>query len=76
MGAGPDAVERFAELWQAPAPALRWAIWLVESEAVVFDRDINCPVPIGDGATFAEVLRRMRAAGVPDCDEYPGRPCS
>jgi hypothetical protein len=43
---------------------------------MVFDRDVNCPVDIDDEAVLCEVLRRMRAAGVPESDGYPGRPCA
>ncbi|MFI1415242.1 hypothetical protein ACH4Y0_35730 [Streptomyces sp. NPDC020707] len=45
-------------------------------DVLVFDRDTNCPVDIDDGPTRGEVLRRMREAGVPEGDEYPGRPCA
>lgn len=41
---------------------------------MVFDRELNLPVDIDDHV-LDEVLRRMRAAGVPESDAYPGRPC-
>lgn len=34
------------------------------------------PVPMEDEGTLREVLRRMREAGVPESDDYPGRRCS
>jgi hypothetical protein len=40
------------------------------------DRDVNCHWLIDDEATLREVLHRMRAAGVPESDDYPGRRCS
>ncbi|WP_406864824.1 hypothetical protein ABZO31_32020 [Streptomyces sp. HUAS MG47] len=41
---------------------------------MVFDREFNIPVDVDD-AVLGEVLRRMREAGAPETDGYPGRPC-
>ncbi|MGW1933138.1 hypothetical protein [Streptomyces sp. NPDC001919] len=49
-------------------------IWAPEPDTMVFDRELNLPVDIDDHV-LDEVLRRMRAAGVPESDAYPGRPC-
>ncbi|MFC8965002.1 hypothetical protein [Streptomyces sp. NPDC057094] len=64
-----------AELGESPDP-LRWVIWHTATETLVFDRDVNGPLGIDDEAVLREVLGRMRAAGVPESDDYPGRPCS
>lgn len=71
-----DAIEDHADLWRAPSYPYRWVIWNTAEGPTVFDRDINCPVYVDDEATRREVLRRMRAAGVPESDDYPGRPCA
>jgi hypothetical protein len=71
-----DTIEHYAYLWQESAYPLRWVIWNAAEETMVFDRKINCPVYFDDEATLCEVLRRMRGAGVPESDDYPGRPCS
>lgn len=70
-----DSVEHYSHLWQEPGHPLRWVIWNAPEETMVFDRKINCPVYIDDEATLGDVLRRMRGAGVPESDDYPGRPC-
>ncbi|MCX5386282.1 hypothetical protein [Streptomyces sp. NBC_00083] len=55
-------------------------------ESVVFDRELNIPFDIADIAdasgagdvddvVLGEVIRRMREAGAPETDAYPGRPC-
>jgi hypothetical protein len=41
---------------------------------MVFDKECNIPYDVDD-ADLAEVLRRMRGAGVPEFDDYPGRRC-
>ncbi|MET7941830.1 hypothetical protein [Streptomyces sp. NPDC005302] len=64
-----------AELGESPDP-LRWVIWHTATGTLVFDRDINGPLGIDDEAVLCEVLGSMRAAGVPESDDYPGRPCS
>ncbi|WP_306338439.1 hypothetical protein [Streptomyces sp. KL118A] len=53
----------------------RYVLWNTAGETLVFDRRINCPADVGDEA-LPEVLRRMREAGVPETDAYPGRPCA
>ncbi|MER5868365.1 hypothetical protein [Streptomyces sp. NPDC002044] len=68
--------EAFAYLWQEPEDELRWVIWDLGEETMVFDREINCPVHIDEDAIRSEVLRRMRDAGVPESRDYPGRPCA
>lgn len=68
-------VERYAYLWRAAPHEVRWVLWHSAGETMVFDRETNCPVFIDDGATLDEVLHRMRAAGAPESEEYPGRPC-
>ncbi|MER5966000.1 hypothetical protein [Streptomyces sp. NPDC002057] len=67
-------LERFAPLWDAPASPPRWVIWHPDTDTMVFDRELNLPVHVDD-ASLDEVLRRMREAGVPESDEYPGRAC-
>lgn len=76
MSAHTKTAEAFAHLWREPEDELRWVIWDLAEETMVFDREINCPVHFDDEATRSEVLRRMRAAGVPEGPDYPGRPCS
>jgi hypothetical protein len=71
-----EGIERYAHLWQESSYPHQWAIWNTAGESMVFDREINCPVYIDDEATLREVLRRMREAGVPESDDYPGRPCA
>ncbi|MEW2567380.1 hypothetical protein ACFU9Y_05080 [Streptomyces sp. NPDC057621] len=71
-----DSVETYAHLWQAPEYPRRWVLWDTAGDVLVFDRDTNGPVDIDDGPVRGEVVRRMRAAGVPESDEYPGRPCA
>lgn len=70
-----DTIERYAHLWEASSDPHRWVIWTTPGETMVFDRRINCPEFIEDEATLYEVLRRMRDAGVPESDDYPGRSC-
>ncbi|MER6999752.1 hypothetical protein [Streptomyces sp. NPDC000410] len=70
-----DAVEHYAYLWQTSPYPVRWAIWNTVDGTMVFDRQINCPVGIDDEATLREIVSRMREAGVPESDDYPGRPC-
>ncbi|GAA4008689.1 hypothetical protein OG252_08360 [Streptomyces sp. NBC_01352] len=69
-------VESYAHLWEDDGHRHRWVIWNTAGETLVFDRDINCPVDGGDETVQPEVLRRMREAGVPETDEYPGGPCA
>lgn len=73
-----EGIERYAHLWEGPTYPRRWVIWGTDTpgDVMVFDRDVNCPVDIDDEAVLCEVLRRMRAAGVPESDGYPGRPCA
>ncbi|MFI8370727.1 hypothetical protein [Streptomyces sp. NPDC085466] len=71
-GSAPD---RFAALWQAPATPPRWVIWRMGGdESMVFDRESNLPVDVDD-RFLPDVLRRMRTAGAPETDDYPGGPC-
>lgn len=72
---GHDSV-RYAHLWQGPPYPHRWVLWDTGGDTLVFDRDTNCLVDIDDEAVRSEVLRRMREAGVPESDDYPGRPCA
>ncbi|MGW6566792.1 hypothetical protein [Streptomyces sp. NPDC054975] len=75
MSGPTDPLERHAALWQAPVGPSRWVIWRTgEGEVLVFDRELNIPVDVED-ADLPEVLRRMREAGAPESDDYPGRPC-
>lgn len=62
--------------WRGTPDPLRWVIWHTATETMVFDRDINGPLSVDDEADLRAVLRRMRAAGVPESLDYPGRPCS
>ncbi|MET9509791.1 hypothetical protein ABZX62_15250 [Streptomyces flavidovirens] len=71
-----DGIERYAPLWQGTSHPYRWVIWSGPEETMVFDTKINCPEYIDDEAILREVLRRMREAGVPESDDYPGRPCA
>ncbi|WP_434587421.1 hypothetical protein [Streptomyces sp. A5-4] len=71
----PDDLARYAHLWRPTSAPRQWVIWNTAGETMIFDREINCPVDVGDG-TQREVLRKMREAGVPESDDYPGRPCS
>ncbi|MEV0219631.1 hypothetical protein [Streptomyces sp. NPDC050704] len=75
-GTRTDGVERYASLWERSPRPHRWVIWDVPGDVLVFDRDVNCLVDIDDEAVRREVLRRMREAGVPEGDDYPGRPCA
>ncbi|MFS8202199.1 hypothetical protein ACLVWQ_26335 [Streptomyces sp. CWNU-52B] len=76
MSTRTDTMETYAHLWQGPPYPRRWVLWDTAGDVLVFDRDANCPVDIDDRAVRGEVLRRMRAAGVPESDDYPGRPCA
>ncbi|MFB7943082.1 hypothetical protein ACFWIN_38180 [Streptomyces sp. NPDC127049] len=67
--------ERFAALWETPTAPPRWVIWHTGAdETMVFDRHANLPVDVDD-RLLPEVLRRMRTAGAPETDDYPGGPC-
>ncbi|MER5398054.1 hypothetical protein [Streptomyces sp. NPDC002599] len=59
----------------SPDP-LRWVIWNSPTGVMVFDRDTNGPLLLDDESALDEVLSRMREAGVPESDDYPGHPCS
>ncbi|MEU6166974.1 hypothetical protein [Streptomyces tanashiensis] len=75
MNAQRDALSRFSPLWEAPATPPRWVIWkLGAGESLAFDREFNVPYDVDD-ALLGEVLRRLREAGIPESDAYPGRPC-
>ncbi|MCT4351672.1 hypothetical protein M5362_00810 [Streptomyces sp. Je 1-79] len=75
MSASTDPLTRLSALWQAPEAPPRWVVWHAsEGEVMVFDRELNIPADVDD-ASLAEVVRRMRAAGAPESDDYPGRPC-
>ncbi|MFE2477894.1 hypothetical protein [Streptomyces sp. NPDC059389] len=75
MNSRMDGLERFAPLWEEPTVPARWVIWhMGGGESVVFDREFNIPFDV-DEAVLGEVLRRMRAAGIPETGAYPGRPC-
>lgn len=71
-----DVIGDYTHLWQGSPHAPRWVLWETAGDVLVFDRDVNCPVDIDDEEIRDEVLRRMRAVGVPESAEYPGRPCS
>jgi hypothetical protein len=73
-----QAVEHYGHLWQDDGFdgfRYRWVIWNTAGETMVFDRETNCPVEIEGATMLRVVLRRMREAGVPESDDYPGRPC-
>ncbi|MFB6629591.1 hypothetical protein ACFCWY_06850 [Streptomyces sp. NPDC056362] len=75
MSTPTDALERFAPLWETQADSPRWVIWRAgPGDCLVFDREFNVPYDVDD-AVLGEVLRRMREAGLPETDAYPGRPC-
>ncbi|MEU7005507.1 hypothetical protein [Streptomyces sp. NPDC046332] len=75
MSGPTDPLAGHSVLWQAPAAPPRWVVWRVrEDEVMVFDRELNIPVDVDDTA-LPEVVRRMREAGAPESDDYPGRPC-
>ncbi|MCX5001324.1 hypothetical protein OHB05_01600 [Streptomyces sp. NBC_00638] len=76
MSARADGTDPYAGPEGASPDPLRWVIWNSPTEVMVFDRDINGPVPMEDERTLREVLRRMREAGVPESDDYPGLRCS
>jgi hypothetical protein len=67
---------RYAHLWQGSPYPHRWVLWDTADDILVFDRDANGLVDIDDERVRQEVVRRMREAGVPESDDYPGRPCS
>ncbi|MEU9852650.1 hypothetical protein [Streptomyces sp. NPDC047974] len=72
---GPaDGLGAWAHLWRAPEEPPRWVVWTGAGETLVFDVELNVPAPVED-ALLPEVLRRMRAAGAPESDAYPGRAC-
>lgn len=73
MSERTEARERWAGLWQTPAA--RWVIWNTGGTSMVFDRELNMPAEVAD-SDLREVLRRMREAGAPEDDEYPGRACA
>ncbi|MFE3682461.1 hypothetical protein ACFXPM_04370 [Streptomyces sp. NPDC059095] len=79
MSSRTDTLERLAPLWAEPSASTRWVIWhRGAGEPLVFDREFNMPVDVEldvDEAVLREVVRRMRAAGAPETDAYPGRPC-
>ncbi|MEU1405886.1 hypothetical protein ABZ471_26620 [Streptomyces sp. NPDC005728] len=75
MSRKAPAVESYAHLWEGDVFRNRWVIWNTAAETLVFDRETNCPVDAGDETVLHEVLCRMREAGVPETDDYPGRPC-
>ncbi|MFJ3882556.1 hypothetical protein ACIPW5_34560 [Streptomyces sp. NPDC090077] len=70
-----NVLERFSPLWEASDTPPRWVIWHTgDGESLVFDREFNMPFEVDDQVA-GEVMRRMRAAGIPEGDDYPGRPC-
>jgi hypothetical protein len=71
-----QAVENYRHLRRDSGFRYSWVIWNTVGETMVFDTETNCPVEIDDTTVLREVLRRMREAGVPESDEYPGRPCA
>ncbi|GHB53070.1 hypothetical protein GCM10010331_45930 [Streptomyces xanthochromogenes] len=79
MSSRTDILERLAPLWAEPAVPARWVIWhRPGGESLVFDREFNMPLDVDfdlDDVVLGEVLGRMRAAGIPETDVYPGRPC-
>ncbi|MGW1865936.1 hypothetical protein ACWCPS_10260 [Streptomyces mauvecolor] len=75
MNSRTDTLERLSPLWEGPAFQGRWVIWHVGTgESLVFDRELNIPCDVDD-VVLGEVIRRMREAGAPETDAYPGRPC-
>jgi hypothetical protein len=71
-----NTLERFSPLWEDEAAQARWVIWHAGAgESLVFDLEFNMPFDVDD-AVLGEVLRRMREAGTPETDVYPGRPCA
>ncbi|NML51060.1 hypothetical protein HHL19_21430 [Streptomyces sp. R302] len=70
-----DGLDAWAHLWRAPEDPPRWVVWAMPGETLVFDVELNVPAPVDD-ALLPEVLRRMRAAGAPESDAYPGRACA
>ncbi|MFC8920284.1 hypothetical protein ACGF5F_13360 [Streptomyces sp. NPDC047821] len=71
-----DVMERLTPLWDTAVFPPRYVIWDAgERDPVVFDREYNVPVDV-EPEVLAEVLRRMREAGVPKSAAYPGRPCA
>ncbi|MFJ5778930.1 hypothetical protein [Streptomyces sp. NPDC093094] len=70
-----DSLEPWAHLWQPPGLPPRWVLWNAQPDTMVFDMELNIPACVDD-TLRPEVLRRMRAAGVPETDDYPGRRCS
>ncbi|GGX43246.1 hypothetical protein [Streptomyces fructofermentans] len=76
MSTRTDEVERYEHLWQEPAYPHRWVLWDTAGDVLVFDRETNCLVDFDDESVLPDVLGRMRAAGVPESGDYPGRPCA
>ncbi|MFE4858731.1 hypothetical protein [Streptomyces sp. NPDC056670] len=75
MNGRTDTLERLSPLWDGAAVPVRWVIWHRDAdESIVFDREFNIPFDVDD-AVLGEVIRRMREAGTPETDAYPGRPC-
>ncbi|MFI0240516.1 hypothetical protein [Streptomyces sp. NPDC016845] len=75
MSAETDVAECVAELREEPGTPSRWVIWHMSAdEVVVFDRRLNIPFDV-DEKVLGDVLRRLREAGTPETDAYPGRPC-
>ncbi|MFC9731699.1 hypothetical protein [Streptomyces roseolus] len=70
-----DGLDAWAHLWRAPGDPPRWVVWTTAGETLVFDVELNVPAPVED-ALLPEVVRRMRAAGAPESDGYPGRACA
>ncbi|MBB5122905.1 hypothetical protein AF335_20475 [Streptomyces eurocidicus] len=73
MNTHDDEVRRYAHLW-SDSPH-RWVIWHAVDGTMVFDTVTNCPESIDDGPALRGVLRRMREAGAPETNDYPGGPC-
>lgn len=76
MSGRAQVTEEYGHFWRDDEGRSRWVIWNRAAETMVFDTETNCPAEIEDPAALPEILRRMRAAGVPESDEYPGRPCA
>ncbi|GAA4930733.1 hypothetical protein ACFPM3_02760 [Streptomyces coeruleoprunus] len=74
MSTPAGTLQRYAHLWEEQVTPPRWVIWNTGDEALVFDRFLNLPAPVDD-PDLDDVVRRMRAAGVQETGEYPGRPC-